>query len=145
LELKSLLGKDLKDPDVISFIEKLGEPPEFITLDEEVHIAFKQSGISFLTDSESRLTTIFLYGNNNEGFSNYAGTLPHNLNFSLTQKEVRQALGPPSKSGRFSDILNPELLIIWDRYSDTYTLHLGYDSVEHRITMITLMTLQNTP
>lgn len=148
LALEAVLGKSRNDESVQNLFKTLGGKPE-VTISGEgdrTYVEFKPHGIGFMFDDRDTLTTIFLYGEEIDGYVTYTGSLPRRLNFSWDQATVRSTLGSATNSGKGHSILEPGTLEIWDRYKfDQWALHIRYGKNGRGLSLVTLMTLDAIP
>ncbi|WP_315814175.1 hypothetical protein [Paraflavitalea speifideaquila] len=66
-----------------------------------------EKGIDLVIDIGLSVTTIHLFsGKTNDG-KLYAGFIPYNLLFNMSQNEIRLTFGTPNRSGGGVDIIDP--------------------------------------
>lgn len=136
-ELKSLLGSPLENAMKGRFSETLAANPTFK----------RQAGIELSTKRHCLISSIFLHGEGDGGFRQYAGELPGGLTFADPRIAVESKLGKADKSGggTFNAILKKGIPA-WDRYDCmSFSVHVQYGDGESSIRCITLMTPDAVP
>ena len=103
LDLLSILGKNINDLQVNTFLSSLGTLPKPETKEKEgiYYYNFKPKGIRIGFDKKNALESIALYSiydanNEKSHFRQYQGKLPYNLIFGQTRTDVELVLGKPS-------------------------------------------------
>jgi hypothetical protein len=113
---------------------------------DTLSVSYKNKGVEFAFDENQRVQTIHMHSLNDEGFNEFAYSLPNDLSFSLSQQDVRSILGMPNKitSGLKVPVLGkmPDSDIY---YFDGYSIAVVYSDNLKSIRRITLMTPEATP
>lgn len=141
-DIINLIGLSKTEKIILDFIEQSGEAEylysEEYDVDEYEYIEFKKAGFCLYFES-NKLNSIFFYSLYNEdGYVEYRGTLPKNIDFSQSKAEVIELLGRPHEEGRGSGNKN------WIKYvSDKYFIHLSFTKDSNRIQVITIETPAN--
>ncbi len=146
-DLLELLGKPIESPAVKAAVNALG-PLERKTVVDRHYFKFPANGISIATDEGMLIETIFLYGEERDGFSRYGRKVPHDIRFEWDRQRVRAAMGQPSVSGGGEEIPFYGPAARWDRYDfPRYSLHLEYRGAGEGqgVSMMTLTTPEATP
>ena len=132
------------------FIEILGLPPDHEKVQAFVRDKFLEKeiseGVSYYGNCElgigmrheDVLDTVFLYGNNEEGFRKFSDPILPGLTVESSKPVVRQMFGMPqfTESAKFQEALEGKT---WDKYSfDTFHLHFTYNP-DQSIERVTLM------
>jgi hypothetical protein len=127
-------------------VEILGQAPEasvvqrFIggaaleesNFDASRYLSAKAEGFELLIEG-GVIGTVFLHGEGDEGFGEYAGPMPEGVEFALTREQVIERLGPPDHQGD-----------MWDKwYAPAWSLHVEYYG--GGMNMVTLMTAASDP
>ena len=117
-----------------SFEDDLAEPI--------IHYVFPQHGLELRCDRDDKVSTIFLYSDEFNGFDESLFDVP----FSSNRQEVKERLGPPSKSGdKVSDPILGEYGA-WDRFArPRHTIHVEYRAGADRVKKITLIRTDVVP
>jgi hypothetical protein len=143
--LVSLLGKSLHNTYVQKFISSFDETPQinnFENLNGGVYYCFRKNGIEILFRN-NRVDKIFLHSEGYDGYKQYEGAIPYNINFSYDRSKTHKKLGHPSQSGgerKLPDILKDirGKIPIWDKWVFArYTLCIQYYD-DGKIALITL-------
>jgi hypothetical protein len=143
--LISLLGKSPRNAYVKKFISSFDEKPQinnFENLNGGIYYCFRKNGIEILF-KKKRLDKIFLHSEGYDGYRQYEGSIPFDVNFSYDRSKAHKKLGPPSQSGgerKLPDILKDirGKIPIWDKWVFArYTLCIQYYDDE-KIALITL-------
>ena len=107
-----------------------------------IHYVFPHHGLELRCDQVDKVNTVFMYADEFDGFDESLFGVP----FSLNRQEVKERLGPPSKSG---GPINDRILGAygaWDRFTkDGYVIHVEYRADTDRINKITLMRTDSVP
>jgi TIR domain len=116
-DLQAVIGHVYESGEVQALIERLGEASRpFKHRDCYIH-SVELAGVSLRFerfDTDRRLTTVLLYGDGTDGFSQYNGRLPKGLSFSDVRSQVERKCGPPLEfGGSASDYIK-----YWARYED---------------------------
>jgi hypothetical protein len=144
--LTSVLGGKINDRRLAEIIKEIGEEPEVSSDDEGTYFEFKKKGISLFLGEAGELETIFLYGENEEGFYPYEGDLPHGANFAWSRESLREKIGHPTASGQAAGILTPNVIESWDRYNTEWgAIHFRYLDDGKKLIMVTLMSWKGIP
>ena len=101
-----------------------------------IHYVFPEHGLELRCDGDDRVSAIFLYSDEFNGFDESLLDAP----FSSSRKKVIQLFGSPYKSGGKTD--DPILGEYgpWDRFAGLgYMIHVEYRADADRIKKITLM------
>src|SRR5688572_27197956 len=100
-----------------------------------IHYVFPMHGLELRCDREDKISTIFLYSDQLNGFDESLLDAP----FSLNRQQAMERFGSPSKSGgKISDPILGEYGP-WDRFAQPgYTLHFQYRLDADCIEKITL-------
>ena len=113
---------------------------------DTLSVSYKNKGIEFTFDENQRVKTIHTHSSKDEGFDEFVYLLPNDLNFSLSQHDVRNKLGIPNKitSGLTVPVLGkmPDADIY---YFGDYSMAIVYNNDLKSILRITLMTPEATP
>ena len=106
------------------------------------HYIFPQNGLELRCDGDDRVSTIFLYSDEFNGFDESLLDAP----FSSNHKKVIELLGAPSRSGgKISDPILGECGA-WDRFARLgHTIHVEYSADADRIKKITLIRADAVP
>ncbi len=105
----------------------------------------KKAGYQVLS-SDDRVACIFLYVEQDEGFSPFPGSLPYGIERGATRVATRRLLGKPESSGKASvdSLLGPQGA--WDRFViESVYVHLEYSNPGLEVTRVTLMTEDAAP
>ena len=97
--LKALLGKRSDRQGMADFRKEMSGSPEVNKFNDCFYHSWHEQGISFRFDENEILSTIFLYADDVDGFKQYRGELPEELQFSDTREDVENKLGQPKLSG----------------------------------------------
>ena len=100
------------------------------------HHLFKNHGLELRCDRDDKISVIFLYADDYNGFDEGLFEIP----FSLSRAQVQEHFGRPSKSGgKISDPVLGEYGA-WDRFiRPGHAVHIEYRTDSDRIRKITLM------
>lgn len=128
-------------------IGSLGGRQTADALDAEFSVEIPERGIAFKFDDRRRLSSVFLEGPAAETAAAYADELPDGLSFSMSRRQVRTALGPPSKSGGGTkSAVRNRVTPPWDRFDlRDYSLHVQYTAGGSVVSMVTLMATWRVP
>lgn len=98
--LRFILGKHLNSREVVSFLENFDTSPKISGpyFDSSVYYSWEKYGISLMFKAE-RLTTVFLYADNTDGFSQYKGEIPDGMEFFETRQSIEERFGIAKISG----------------------------------------------
>lgn len=90
-DLPALLGKEIDDPDVTSFLKTLdqAEAVRLTSLKEPRWISEDAGVVVYAAPKTRRIFTVFLYAEGYEGYKQYNGPLPHRLDFSMDMDAVK--------------------------------------------------------
>ena len=116
-------------------------------IEDRVSVEYKTLGISFnFSTPNTTVTSIFIYSEGKDGYTQYSGEIPNDVKFNLSQKDIKKKLGEPRRSGgNYEDKLFG-YTAPWDSYYfDNYTMHVTYKKDTNSIDMITIMTPDATP
>jgi hypothetical protein len=97
---------------------------------------------------EGRVSTIFLYGKERDGFSIFAGQLPLDLIWDKSFQTVLRDHSDASRLSHGSDSGTTPLGPVppWIRYdTEAYCTHIQFCLDESRIDMVTIMTPERAP
>jgi hypothetical protein len=100
-DLPNMLGKPITDPDIASFLKNLdsGEAIRLSSLNEP-RWSSEAAGIEVHAGPKTkRIHTIFLFAEGFEDSQEYAGPLPHGLDFSMDMKQVEGCFTRPPDFG----------------------------------------------
>lgn len=107
-----------------------------------IDYVFPQNGLDLLCDEDFKVSTIFLYSDEDRRFNEDILDIP----FSLTRQQVIEKLGSPIKSG---EGVNDPILGkygAWDRFQKSeYSIHVEYRVDSDLIKKITLMRADVVP
>jgi hypothetical protein len=126
--LVQLLGKSITDPEVERLQKELGDS-EVMEMDPTIYFCFYGQGLC-LVFTDKVLTAIHLFPEGRDGYRGYPYPIPHNLRFGLEQKDVRAALGNPTRARPDSDTY---------RFQD-HALSVEYDKQQRAVSLLTFMT-----
>lgn len=110
-------------------------------LDEQIiHYVFAEHGLELRCDCEDRISVIFLYADDYNGFDQSLLEIP------FSRSEVLEGFGTPTKSGlKVSDPILGEYGA-WDRFTRSgHTIHVEYCVDSDRIKKLTLMRNDTVP
>jgi hypothetical protein len=91
-DLPGLLGKEIDDADVTSFLKSL-DPAEAVrltSLKEPRWISEDAGVVVYAAPKTRRIITVFLCAEGYEGYKQYKGALPHGLDFSMDVDAVKR-------------------------------------------------------
>ena len=111
-----------------------------------VHYLYSErEGIRIKCSSEGEIVTIFLMSEGKEGFRQFCGELPGDLDFDSTPEDAVQAFGEPAwrrPAGRIGSYEQGELMRFdWPLYS----LHLQFRGDGEGLDLVTAMTARSVP
>jgi hypothetical protein len=128
----NLLGSKKKELDKNNEFQKIFSSATYETIVENNYLYSSEIGANAIFSLEEDLLEIQLYNEGVEEYKQFSGTLPFNLDFNMTKKEVNSLLGIPTESQekRRRNIILGDLSI-WDKYIyDTFYLHITYSKKE---------------
>ena len=113
---------------------------------QPVHYLYSErDGIRIKCSAEGEIVTIFLMSEGKEGFRQFCGELPGDLDFDSTPEDAQRAFGEPAwrrPAGRIGSYEQGELL----RYDwPLYSLHLQFRGGNEGLDLVTAMTAQSVP
>jgi hypothetical protein len=90
-DLPALLGKEIDDPNVTSFLKTLdqAEAVRLTSLNEPRWISEDAGVVVYAAPKTRRIFTVFLYAEGYEGYKQYKGPLPHGLDFCMDMDAVK--------------------------------------------------------
>ncbi len=142
--LMEIIGERLSSPSVEEIVSRFEWEKAALAADdgfpEQRFLNSTQDGLSLGYDTEERVTAVYLYGEEHEGFSSYRGALLAGLELHSSREEVRGALGEPATSGepRPDSFLGPQGG--WDRFLiGKVCVHIQYTFAEPGISVVTLI------
>lgn len=104
------------------------------------------AGICIEHEATGEITTVFLFSEGHEGYSQYAGDLGNGLSFSSGQDALRRALGAPSfyrQEGSIPGLGKYGQILRYD-YS-THSVHFQFSVGGTRLELVTLMVPKAVP
>lgn len=106
------------------------------------HYVFPQHGLELRCDCDDKISVIFLYSDEFNGFDEKKLDAP----FSSSRKKTIELFGAPSKSsGKINDPILGECGA-WDRFARVgHTIHIEYRTDADRINKITLIRADVVP
>ncbi|WP_092051329.1 hypothetical protein [Planctomicrobium piriforme] len=115
-------------------------------VDNRFHLQMPMHGLGIVGDFDGRVSTIFFYSEGMDGYRQFAGDLPDELQFQDSKECIHEKLGPPSTSGGGEAIELFGRLPKWDRYDrDESSLHIQYLDDETSIGLVSLMRPDSVP
>lgn len=102
--LPALLGKEIDDGDVTSFLKTLdkAEAVRLTSLKEPRWISEDAGVVVYAQPKTRRISDIFMYAEGHEGYKQFKGPLPHGLDFSMSMDAVKGCF--PRKPDFSSDV-----------------------------------------
>ena len=96
-DLPALLGKEIDDAEVTSFLKTLdrAEAVRVTSLKEPRWISEDAGVVVYAAPKTRRIFTVFLYAEGHEGYKQFKGPLPHALDFSMTMDAVKGCFPRP--------------------------------------------------
>ena len=94
-DLSSLLGQRIDDAGVAKYLKNV-DPNTKLSLSRTKDPRFisKAGGLVVYAEKKmSRITDLFFYSEGHEGYSQYAGPLPHGITFAMPRAEVKKRVG----------------------------------------------------
>jgi hypothetical protein len=90
-DLPALLGKEIDDADVTSFLKTLdqAEAVRLTSLKEPRWISEDAGVVVYAQPKTRRITDFFMYAEGHEGYKQFKGPLPHGLDFSMDMDAVK--------------------------------------------------------
>ena len=110
MDLVSLLGGNLEDPEVRDWLASLSSSPK---VDENGYCTNYDHGIVIFFEPDGTLTTIFLYHHDEpEGKPTrpFKGKLPKGVHYSMSRPKIRSVLGDPSDTVGFSKVYGMDFM-----------------------------------
>jgi hypothetical protein len=147
-----LLGKNVASDDVkreLARMPNLKSEVQEVSAHEDagaVHYLYSErDGVRIKCSADGEIVTIFLMSEGKEGFRQYCGELPGDLDFGCTPKDAIEAFGEPAwrrPAGRIGSYEQGELL----RYDwPLYSLHLQFRGDGAGLDLVTAMTARSVP
>lgn len=114
----SAIGKNEKDNEVKCLISLLGGNfKEELALDsDDFYVHFFNEGVSLLFNSQSYLTSVFLYVVEAEGFNEYGDWIGDGVEKFYNITQVEKALGSPDKVGGGKIGMFNRYIPLWCKY-----------------------------
>jgi hypothetical protein len=105
------------------------------------HFESPSLGIALYLDDHGAVSTVFLFGNRKDDFSEFRGSLLGDLTFRHGRSDVRRVCGEPTKSANATKRAEGGYQHGgWDRYDlPTHVLHFSYERDVGVIELVTLM------
>ena len=151
MELENLIGLDIKDPQLLAFLRRLGKVPRFFEMGEDEPgeggvLAFKKAGLEISFDKEQRVNVIHAFSKGVQGYKQYSGALPGGLSFRMSREATIALWGLPSRTGGPVKAIIGEDVYYWDRWDNqNFVLHVQYPEEKNSITMLTIMSVDRAP
>ena len=150
--LLQLLGKNVASDEVkreLARIPNLKSEAQDVTAYEGAaavrYLHSERDGIRIKCSADGEVVTIFLMSEGKEGFRQYCGDLPGDLDFDSTPADAIAAFGEPAwrrPAGRIGSYEQGELL----RYDwPLYSLHLQFRGDGEGLDLVTAMTARSVP
>lgn len=96
-DLLQFLGKDFSDPLVQAFFEKA--PISY----NENEVCFFESGFSIFAIQDT-IEGIFFYERGFEGYNQFTGKIPFNMNFNMSKAQIQERFGDPDEKEVLSNV-----------------------------------------
>ena len=123
-----LLGRPMKDPDVLAWLARIDPRPKFTSDGASYDWSSPKHGIDVQAHRDSKVITTVFLSSGPKG--RYAGALPAGLAWTLTRDEVRGRLAaPPAFTGPAHDT--------WDTESHRLVVRYGPDGHPVRVSVTT--------
>lgn len=101
---EDVLGKSFEDPEVQSLAKSCGAGTEnnseiggSPSLGRAGNVVCKSGGFELNLDSNLAVKSVSLYNEEQDGFSQYQGSLPYELTWDMTYEEIIEKLGQPDQ------------------------------------------------
>lgn len=118
---------------------------EIDTIDSGKYLFNPEKGINIVMTEFKVITSIHLFSGNTNEAKRFEGPLMHNIDFEMTQAQVRKHLGSPKRNGGGHNSLYGRVAV-WDKYHfDIYSLHFQYSALTDQIDLLTITTLKLEP
>jgi hypothetical protein len=150
-ELIGLIGRSVKDTDVLAILAPLDVVPSVESDHEEGEIPrhwLQSRGFGFDIEHapEGRITTVFLFVCGDEEHQPFRGELVEKLSSVVNQNAVRMALGPPSIVREGLNISGLGSYGPADRYDlGAVLIHFEYRADNQQLRLITAMSADAVP
>jgi hypothetical protein len=96
-DLESLIGQKLSDAKVQKVLAKIPAKGTKKKDDDVYYHTYKDYGLELVEDADTgRIASIFVHSKS-KPFAQYGGELPHKLDWSMSQDDVRAELGDPDQ------------------------------------------------
>ena len=133
-----LLGRKSKTVAAV-LASTFDESPTINDVDDELRIEFPTTGIEFLFSPEDKLHTVFFFAKGDYRSSGFTGNLPCGIDFSTSQRVVREKVGEPNEFsiGGTRTILG--VASPWDAFIvENFRLHVRYSEDHQSIKQISI-------
>jgi len=150
--LIDLLGKNIASDEAkreLARFPNMRSEIQHVTQSEDAqavhYLHSERDGIRIKCSPEGEIVTIFLMSEGKEGFRQFCGELPGDLDFDSTQEDAEHAFGEPAwrrPAGRIGSYEQGELM----RFDfPSYSLHLQFRNNNEGLDLVTAMTARSVP
>ncbi|WP_240229623.1 hypothetical protein [Devosia lacusdianchii] len=106
---------------------------------DQSYVSLPEAGISLVLPDGVMVSAVQVHGSTS-GFSQFAGELPHGIDFSMGREHARALLGDPDSEGEARNLPLLGLKPAWDSFlMDGYRLHLEYTIDTTSIQLVSIM------
>lgn len=107
--------------------------------EDRTYFALPQAGISLICDGGDLVTAIQLFGEHDDDYAKYTGSIPNGLAFEMTRPRVRDVLGVPLRQSESAVLPILGRIGPWDLFVlPRYCLHVQYSARATEIELVTL-------
>ena len=138
----NLIGCALDSKEVQDCVKEFGEAPDIFDDGVVLYQSFQRHGVCLLFRNQ-RLGTVMFYSKGLDGFSEFVGPLPFNLNFQDDKQAVEQKIGAAVVSSGSVQVPFPgRHEANWIKFRlEKYALHIEFTSTAcEAIRLVTVMT-----